>query len=80
MDSTFLIAHSKFASFIFVYLVQIYIGLLESFLQIPVISFYFVMLHVLCHKLLNNNSRLFVNNFCLKIGVCEVREFIKSWL
>ena len=53
---------SKFASFITVYLAHIYIGLLQSFLQIPVLSFHFVVFHVLCHKLLNNNSRLFDKN------------------
>ena len=63
MFSHFLLHMFKFDSFIIVYLVQIYIGLLESFLQIPVLSFHFVMFHVLCHKLLNNNSRLFGNNF-----------------
>ena len=40
-----------------------YIGILESFLQIPVLSIYFVVFDVLCHKLLKNNSRLFGNNF-----------------
>ena len=58
MFSHFILHMSKFASFIIVYLVQIYIRLLESFLQITVLSF-----HVLCHKLLNNNSRLFGKNF-----------------
>ena len=29
----------------------------------PVLSFYFVVFDVLCHKLLHNNSRLFGNNF-----------------
>ena len=53
---------SIFASFIIVYLVQIYIGLLKSFLQIPVLSFNFVVFHFLRHKLLNNNSR-FGKNF-----------------
>ena len=63
---------SKIASFINIYLVQIYIGLLESFLQIPVLTFHFVVFHVLCHKLLNNSSRLFGNNFCLNIDVCRL--------
>ena len=40
-----------------------YIGILESFLQIPVLSIYFVVFDVLCHKLLKNKSRLFGNNF-----------------
>ena len=69
---------SKFASFIIVYLVQIYIGLLESFLQIPVLSFYFVVIHVLCHNLLNNNSRLFGNNFFASHIIMEVFSFTKS--
>ena len=67
MDSTcsrnFNSSISKFASFIIVYLVQMYIGILESFLQIPVLSIYFVVFDVLCHKLLKNKSRLFGNNF-----------------
>ena len=58
MFSHFILHMSKFAYFIIVYLVQIYIWLLESFLQITVLSF-----HVLCHKLLNNHSILFGNNF-----------------
>ena len=70
---------SKFASFIIVYLVQIYIGLLESFLQIPVLSFYFVVFDVLCHKLLNNNSRLFSNNFLFASHIImAVFSFTKS--
>ena len=40
-----------------------YIGLLESFLQIPVLSFYFVVFVMLCDKLLKNNNILFGNNF-----------------
>ena len=40
-----------------------YIGILEPFLQIPVLRIYFVVFDVLCHKLLKNNSRLFGNNF-----------------
>ena len=58
MFSHFILHMSKFAYFIIVYLVQIYIWLLESFLQITVLSF-----HVLHHKLLNNHSIIFVNNF-----------------
>ena len=58
MFSHFILHMSKFAYFIIVYLVQIYIWLLESFLHITVLSF-----HVLCHKLLNNHSILFGNNF-----------------
>ena len=70
---------SKFASFIIVNLVQIYIGLLESFLQIPVLSFYFVVFHVLCHKLLNNNSRLFDNNVLFASHIImAVYSFTKS--
>ena len=74
MFSHFILHMSKFASFIIVYLVQIYIGLLESFLQIPVLRF-----HVLCHKLLNNNSRLFGNNFLFVSHIIlGVFSFIKS--
>ena len=45
---------------IIVYLVLIYIGFLESFLQMSVLSVYFVMFHVLCHKLFTNISILFI--------------------
>ena len=70
---------SKFASFIIVYPVQIYIGLLESFLQIPVLSFYCVMAHVVCHKLLNNKRRLFGNNFLFASHIImAVFSFTKS--
>ena len=70
---------SKYASIIIVYLVHIYIGLLQSFLQIPVLSFYFFVFHVLCHKLLNNNSRLFDKNFLFASHIIiGVFNFTKS--
>ena len=65
---------SKFASLIIIYLVQIYVGLLELFLQIPVLSFYFVVFHVL-----KNNSRLFGNNFLFASHIIiGVFSFTKS--
>ena len=65
---------SKFASFITVYLAHIYIGLLQSFLQIPVLSFYFVVFHVL-----NNNSRLFDKNVLFASNIIMgVFNFTKS--